>query len=51
MASKVAEANAGIHSLSMAIAVSWVSLGCISLLSLVCSPSPAGDYTVSKALS
>lgn len=31
MASKIAEANAGIHSLAMAIAVSWVVLGFFSL--------------------
>jgi hypothetical protein len=38
MASKVAEADAGIHSLAMAIAVSWVLLGFILVLISVCSP-------------
>lgn len=51
MASKIAEANAGIHSLAMAIAVSWASLNCVLLLSSVCSLSQVGDYTVSKVLS
>lgn len=51
MASKVAEADAGIHSLAMAIAVSRDSPNSILLLSLVYSPSQAGDYMVGKAFS
>lgn len=38
MASKVAEADAGIHSLAMAIAVSCVLLGFTLLLNSVFSP-------------
>lgn len=51
MASKVAEANGGIHSLAMAIAVSWASPNCILLLNSVYSPCQVGGYTVGKTLS
>lgn len=51
MASKVAEADAGIHSLAIAVAVSPALPDCVFLLSSVCSPSRVGNYTVSKALS
>lgn len=50
MASKVAEADAGIHSLAMAVAVSGDSPRCDFPLSSVYSLSQVGDYTVSQAL-
>ena len=48
MSSKVVEANAGVHSLAMAVAVcSFLpSLGCLLMSVLHVSLSRAGDYTV-----
>lgn len=51
MAAKVAEADAGIHSLAVSIAVSGDSPRSILLLSSVYSLSQAGDCTVSNAFS